>query len=540
MTADPREPSAEWLAQAVLGNYAERPHAELGGYRIWSYTDAQSYAPGSTVRLHSCTNASTYDLLVIRDGLTRETVLERTGLQGKLHAIPEDCSVHGCGWPVALEFEVGADWPSGVYLLRTCCRHEGSIVDTHDHLMIVRPKSDLAAQGRLLLIASTSTWTAYNDWGGSNHYQGFTGPKGDLFSPVLSIHRPLAKGFAELPPDAPRPTLAEPPPMMALPRYPHMEWAYANGYSKKYASAGWASYERHFVRWAQAAGYAVDVISQADLHFRPDYLSAYRCLVMVGHDEYWSWEMRDAVDAYVDRGGRIARFAGNFMWQIRLEEDGDVQVCHKYLATRNDPFMVAGPRHLVTESWEAPEIGRPGALTFGLNATRGLYAGWSGCSPRGARGFPVYRPDHWAFEGTGLYYGDVLGARSVIFGYEVDGLDYEIRGGLPRVAAGEIAPEGLEILALGLSSTIEEGPTILPGKSFLGTEDAEYVASVLAGSSGAEAVEATKRGCGMIVNFRRGKGEVFHAGTCEWIAGLLREDEMVDRVTRNVLDRFLA
>src|SRR4029079_15527147 len=200
----------------------------------------------------------------------------------------------------------------------------------------------------------------------------------------------------------------------------------------------------------------------------------------------------------------------------------------------------SGPRHLVTESWEAKEIGRPGALTFGLNALRGLYAGWSGCSRRAARGFPVYRPEHWAFEGTGLYYGDVLGAGSIIFGYEVDGLDYEIRGGLPHVAPGETAPQGLEILALGLSSTIEEGPTIRPGKTFLGTEDADYVASVLKGSTDKGAVEATKRSCGMIVHFNRGKGQVFHAGTCEWVTGLLRSAEMVEKVTRTVLDRFLG
>lgn len=35
-------------------------------------------------------------------------------------------------------------------------------------------------------------------------------------------------------------------------RYPYMEWAYAYGYSKKYASAGWASYERRFARWAES------------------------------------------------------------------------------------------------------------------------------------------------------------------------------------------------------------------------------------------------------------------------------------------------
>ncbi len=541
MTGDNRQPSPDWLKEAVFGNYAERPSADaLERARIWSYTDAQSYAPGDKARLHSCTNAATYDLIVIRDGLAQEIVLRREGLPGKLHPIPEDCSIAGCQWPVALEFEIGADWRSGAYIVRTQCRHDGAVADTHDHLLIVRPKPGGDKSGRLLLIAATSTWTAYNDWGGSNHYQGFAGPNGDLFSGVLSIHRPFAQGFVTLPAEAPRPTLLEPPAIMTKPRYPHMEWAYAHGYSKKYASAGWASYERHFLRWAEAQGYAVDVISQTDLHFRPEVLSAYRCLVMVGHDEYWSWEMRDAIDAYVDQGGHIARFAGNFMWQIRLEQEGRIQVCHKYLARKNDPFMTTGPRHLVTESWEAKEIGRPGALTFGLNATRGLYAGWSGCSPRGARGFPVYRPEHWAFAGTGLYYGDVLGARAVIFGYEVDGLDYEIRGGLPYVAKNEIAPEGIEILALGLSSTIEEGPTIEPGKTFLGSEDAEYVASVLIGRTDAAAIEATKRGCGMIVDFRRGKGEVFHAGTCEWVAGLLRQDEMVVKVTRNVLDRFLG
>ena len=66
------------------------------------------------------------------------------------------------------------------------------------------------------------------------------------------------------------------------------------------------------------------------------------------------------------------------------------------------------------------------------------------------------------------------------------------------------------------------------------------MASVLAGGTDEAAIEATKRGCGMIVHFHRGKGEVFHAGTCEWVAGLLRSDEMVIKVTRNVLDRYLS
>jgi hypothetical protein len=174
----------------------------------------------------------------------------------------------------------------------------------------------------------------------------------------------LARGFVSLPSDAPRAVLMDDPPVNSEPRYPHMEWAYANGYSKKYMSSGWASFERHFVTWAEAEGYSLDIISQTDLHYRPDLIDGYACIALVGHDEYWSWEMRDAIDAYVARGGHVARFAGNFMWQIRLEDEGRRQVCYKYIARDEDPLMHGGPRHLVTESWEAPEIGRPGAAIW--------------------------------------------------------------------------------------------------------------------------------------------------------------------------------
>lgn len=530
-----------WRREAVLGNYAERPFRSPPPVtRIWSYADSLSYAPGEVLRLSVCTNAKHYAVEIVRDGARPQTVFAREGLEGRWHDTPDDCSVSGCGWPVSLDIPIDESWPSGGYIIRTTASEVARGADMHEHIFLLRPRRGAGRRGRLLLVAATATWTAYNDWGGSNHYQGFCGPGGDRFSPILSLQRPLARGFVSLPPDAPRAVLMDDPPIMAEPRYPHMEWAYANGYSKKYMSSGWASFERHFLLWAEREGYEMDIISQTDLHYRPELLEGYSCLALVGHDEYWSWDMRDAVDAHVERGGRVARFAGNFMWQIRLQDEGRTQTCYKYIARDEDPLMQTGPRHLVSESWEAPEIGRPGAASFGLNATHGLYASWSGCSPRGAKGFPVYRPEHWAFANTGLYYGDILGAASRIFGYEVDGLPYEIRGGLPYPADPSQVPEGLQILALGLSATVEEGPTIIPGRSFLGMEDGEYVASVLTGRKDEAAIEATKRGAGMIVHFTKGKGEVFHAGTCDWIMGLTRRDAMVEQVTRNVLNRFMA
>ncbi len=328
-------------------------------------------------------------------------------------------------------------------------------------------------------------------------------------------------------------------PPKTVPRYPHMEWALATGHSKKYASAGWASYDSHFFRWAERSGYAIDLASQHDLHFTPEILDGYDCVVFVGHDEYWTWEMRDAVDGYVENGGHAARFAGNFMWQTRLEDEGRRQVCYKYRARAEDPAYRGGDVTRATNSWEAPEIGRPGALTFGLNSTKGVYAGWGGCTPRGARGFPIYRPEHWAFAETGLFYGDLLGADSHIYGYEVDGLDYEIHNGRPRPTAMSGAPDGLEILAMGMASQVEEADFLVPEDQFFGDEDGRFIAETLYGDASDENLEKVRYSNGMIVNFPKGKGEVFHAGSCEWVAGLLRQDAMVERVTANVLDRYL-
>ena len=50
--------------------------------------------------------------------------------------------------------------------------------------------------------------------------------------------------------------------------------------------------------------------------------------------------MREAIDAYIEAGGRVARFAGNFAWQVRLEAEGAVQVCYNRLARSHDPEPV--------------------------------------------------------------------------------------------------------------------------------------------------------------------------------------------------------
>jgi hypothetical protein len=90
---------------------------------------------------------------------------------------------------------------------------------------------------------------------------------------------------------------------------------------------------------------------------------------------------------------------------------------------------------------------------------------------------------------------------------------------------------------MGMASLVEESTDVPAG--FLNDEDAVFAAETLYGEATPETIDKVKRGNGMIVNFAKGRGDVFHAGSCEWVAGLLRKDAMVEKVTANVLDRYL-
>lgn len=529
-------PRTRARARHILDHYYIGPARDASVLEIWGYSPRMSYFPGEEVALHVSTTAAEWELEVGRDGPEYEPLLHATGLAGSHQETPLDCSVAGCGWPAAYSFVVPEDWRPGGYLVTFRARRGSDLVEEH-HLILVRRARHLPPAPHLLVCA-TSTWVAYNCWGGSNHYEGIAGPDGTGFSPVLSTQRPWTRGFCRLPAGAPRTLPDSPPRPGEMVRYPYMEWAYAYGFSKKYASAGWASYERHFARWAEGAGYDLDYATLHDLDADGDLLSRHRCALFVGHDEYWSTPMRDAVDRFVDGGGRVARFAGNFLWQVRLEDEGRRQVCYKHSAHQADPLTGGAEERLVTGAWETDPAKRPGAWTFGANGLRGVYAGLGRCVGQGAGGFTVYRPDHWAFAGTGLGFGDQLGAESRIFGYEVDGLDYRMENGLPHPTGADGADPGIAILAMGLATTLETDAGIWGETLYIGLAEAAFRALALHGEATPRTLDAVSRGNGVVVHWKKGQGEVFNAATCEWAMGLARGDAQVIQVTRNVLDRY--
>ncbi len=507
----------------VSGHYFEVASGDPSRPQVWGYTDALSYGPGDRLVLHAISSAPEADLRIARDGLVPETVLE-TRIALSFEATPADCSVVGCGWPGRYSLTIPADWRSGVYTITlTVPGHQSR------HMFVLRARQPAA---RLLMLITTGTWCAYNDWGGSNHYQGLYGPTGASFAPHVSLLRPWATGFVRWPEGAPR--IPHASPLRTKPRYPHMEYARSAGLSKKYASSGWAAFERPFALWCEGQGIALDYATQHDLHRDPDLLTRYDRVLIVGHDEYWTWQMRDHLDAWIDQGGELARFGGNFFWQTRLSDDLATQTCFKAMAEVQDPAMHTDPRRL-TSYWDHPQVARPAAATMGLTGAMGVYAGWSRCAAHGTGGFIVYRPDHWALRETGLGYGDVLGAASRIFAYEVDGIDYGMTHGLPHAAEGVGLEGALTIVALSPATTLAHATGAHDADAFIGSLDAEEVAQFVYGSVTPQTLGRASRGNGCMAEYRRGRGTVFNAGSCEWVAGLIAREDPVEQVTRRIL-----
>ncbi len=499
----------------VTGHYYEMAAAEPDCAQVWGYTGALSYALGEEVSLHVMSSAALVRVVIARDGLLSEVVWQGE-VAGGFCATPNDCSVSGCDWPERLRMTIPASWKSGVYTVALS-------VEGHqtEHMFVLRATRP---QSAILLVLATGTWCAYNDWGGSNHYQGIVGPRQTDAAFEVSLLRPWATGLVRWPEGAPRIPYASP--LLTRPRYPHMDYARARGISKKYASSGWAAFEKPFALWCEGQGIGLDYMTQHDLHARgvPE---GYARVVIVGHDEYWSWQMRDHLETWVDRGGQVARFAGNFYWQTRLSDDLLTQTCWKV-----GPDPISGARR--TTYWDAPEVGRPAVATMGLTGAMGVYAGWSRCAAHGAGGFAIYRPGHWSLRDTGLGYGDVLGASARIFGYEVDGVDYGMKHGLP-FAEGCGLQGALEIVGLSPATTLSHHTSPADRDLFIGHLDAEDTARVIYGAVNEATLGRASRGNGCMAEYRRGKGAVFNAGSCEWVNGLIMAEPAVERVTRNVL-----
>ena len=272
----------------------------------------------------------------------------------------------------------------------------------------------------------------------------------------------------------------------------------------------------------------------------------YALVLGIGHHEYWSWPERDAIERFVGGGGNYASFSGNTcFWQVRLEpgprSDRDTMVCHKYTAHKTDPAVADGRPERMTGLWCDPLVGRPEWTLLGGASAFGLYYRFGRAVRRGSGAFTVYRADHWLFEGTDLGYGDLLGARDGVVGYETLGCRLQFDGfQLPVATPMPGHPFQLDVVAFTPSSNLAVGEYPASISALNDQGDLEFIASRMEGDTEPETLARYRHGNAVIVVVRPfpGGGEVVTIGTTDWVFGLAN-DEHVAQVTANVLDRYL-
>lgn len=440
---------------------------------IRAYFQPESVAAGETTQLRVSADVSAVHVAIHRLGGEGPAV-EVLGPLATTHYPDGDCA-EGWDWP-ASPLTTRSEWRSGAYLAylypcgggehRDCVPAERPPVDGRDSraLLIVR-----RASGRdpapLLYKIPLSTYHAYNFSGGGSLYHG-TSLEPGTGRRVVTLSRPGGGAGGEL-------------------SFPEA----VDAYDPSSPREGVAHWDLPFLEWLERAGYRADVCTDLDLDRDPGLLDGHAAMISAGHDEYWTETTRDAVEAFVRRGGSAAFFSGNLcFWRVRL--DGDRLSC------AHPPFASAD-----SDQWW--RIRSETALS-GVSYRNG--GGWW-TGQRDAVGYTVVDAGHWVYEGTGLRDGDVFGAEERLVGYECDAAALDLSDP-ERIRAVRVPGES-PVHLLGLAR-------LGPGWQDRPLRDRAAATMLL-----------TVPG-----------GVVFTAGTTDWPRLLAAGNPAVERITRNVLDRL--
>jgi hypothetical protein len=288
-------------------------------------------------------------------------------------------------WTPSYQLDVPDSWLSGVYLALLADRN-----GKQTYVPFVVRQDDRPAS--LLFKASFNTYQAYNAWGGKSLYdynsRGARTVGGSPAAVRVSFNRPFDSDFG---------------------------------------SGEFLRYEYNLVRWLERMGYDVSYIADGDVTANDQRLLQYRGIISAGHDEYWTADERDSVEAARDQGVNVAFLSGNAVyWQARLEPSAAGEAARTLVVHRgrSDPLYQSDPAH-ATVRWVDPPLNRPQNLLTGT-----LYAGQT--DPF-TQDWIVQDTSSWVFEGTGLSPGDRV---TKLVGKEFD-----------RSTPDRPGPPGLQILS---------------------------------------------------------------------------------------------
>jgi hypothetical protein len=388
-----------WRSTRTIGKQAPQ-------HVIEGYMSETSVVPGGTVELHVSTDPpqryrTTIHRLGWYGGKGGRRIATLPEKQGNSYPIPEPNPNTGkieCDWPVTNTFEVPKQATSGVYLAEftlTTGRHRGEV---SWYPFIVRAGDGQASRSTVLVQIPTSTWQAYNDWGGKSLY-GFNSTGGP--ADKVSYDRPLRK------------------PLLS----------HANG--GPMAVYYW---EYMIIRYLERHGYDVSYVTNDDIYSDPSRLVGHEVVISTGHNEYWSNTERDGYEAARATGEDLLFICSNTCyWQVRYEDDTRTMVGYK-ANIKDDPLYGT---QLETDRFRDLPDPRPECELMGVMYEPPIVSNSSKNYPH----YPVVDTalDHPWMEDTGFEPGAVP---NDIVGYELDHIwpDCDVPGELTKFF--DYAPQG--------------------------------------------------------------------------------------------------
>ena len=420
---------------------------------VGGYASKVSVVPGETIDFHVSTDVSNFELTISRKAPSPTKLLTIPNLNAPQVSC-EGLHADGCNWPITTSLMIPDDWHSGIYWVQVPTTSK-----PRNFSFIVREKAPGTGTD-ILFLSSVSTSNAYTGFGGKSLYPFNSTDK--LRGHKVSFDRPLR-------------------------------------------TTEFTKWERYFLGWGEREEFGIAIAADYDLEFIPDLLENYKAVVIAGHSEYWSWNMRQQLKNYINNGGRFVNLSGNTMWQqVRFENNGRIMAGFK---DYNLDSTTA--REEVTDNPIDYPILDTEATILGGQWLSGGYVG-PFTHANGFGGFTILNTEHWILEGTNVLPLDMVGRTdsqdTAVIDKEADGVHFNCSTD-GQTILGPVrnhgTPTNFTILGMALSS-------------FRG--DIGFIP--------------------MGIYTVPGGGAVFSANTTGW-ARALHVDPAIAQITRNVLLRFI-